>query len=285
MRTFAVGPYACYLRVYQPLQAFPRTERAAWQAYVRQAHTNEHRDLAFDEQRDALVNAAARSWLPTMPTETLPHEETRRGYVLTAGGTTHVCPLEIQLRSWLALAEFLESGPRRLVDKVVPVRARERIQADMMRWREKNPDPVVHIQTATWRVPMAWFLPFSRDERELTTTPVPMLRYRTRMVEARRRLNRAYRVLQRTIPDGQAWTRVVELGQWLESFHPHAWVELDYGGLAHLFDSVALAADDSVAETADVFAVLEDGDLARARALHAQLEKRWRALAKTETTS
>ena len=40
------------------------------------------------------------------------------------------------------------------------------------------------------------------------------------------------------------------MARWLEEFHPHSLVELDYGGLVHLMDDETLQADESVAELA-----------------------------------
>ena len=60
-----------------------------------------------------------------------------------------------------------------------------------------------------------------------------MLRYRTPMVQARRRLARALRTLREHIGEGPLTEGLVDVGRWLEEFHPRSLVELDYGGLVH----------------------------------------------------
>jgi len=47
-----------------------------------------------------------------------------------------------------------------------------------------------------------------------------------------------------------------EIGRWLEEFHPHSLVELDYGGLVQLLDDDALRADQSVAEVSATVSAL-----------------------------
>lgn len=275
-----MAPYSCYLRVYEPFAAFSHADRRAWRSYVEERGAVDRDELAVAEQDAALMSAISPAWLPAMPRERALH-----AYVLDTDDGPRVCPVDASLRSWLALEEFLETGPERLVELLLPVETRAQIRVDLLRWRASNPEPVVHIKTSTWRVPTVWFIAFDPDERELGTGAFRTLRYRTRMVEARRRLNRAYGSLRRSLPKGRALAKVTELGRWLESFHPHAVVELDYGGLVHLVDAETLAADSSVEQTRETFAALADGDVEQARTLHAQLEAWWTRLAAYQSAS
>ncbi len=52
---------------------------------------------------------------------------------------------------------------------------------------------------------------------------------------------------------------VEDMARWLEEFHPHSLVELDYGGLVHLMDDDALQADQSVAELSAALTGLDTG--------------------------
>lgn len=61
----------------------------------------------------------------------------------------------------------------------------------------------------------------------------PVLRYRTPMVQARRRLARALKTLRDSVDEGPLTEGLVDVGRWLEEFHPRALVELDYAGLVH----------------------------------------------------
>jgi hypothetical protein len=55
-------------------------------------------------------------------------------------------------------------------------------------------------------------------------------------------------------------------------------VELDYGGLVHLFNDAALRADQSVAEVSAAIRALGDGEPELAIAMYQRLRSRWRAL-------
>ena len=50
-------------------------------------------------------------------------------------------------------------------------------------------------------------------------------------------------------------------GRWLEHFHPHSAVELDYGGLVQLLDDEELEADTSAADVNAIVDALEREDV------------------------
>jgi hypothetical protein len=103
------------------------------------------------------------------------------------------------------------------------------------------------------------------------------------MSRARRRVARALHVLQRVFDDDGPTVEILEdLGRWLEDFHPHSLVELDYGGLVHLLDDEALSADDSVAQIAAALEHLGRGDVDAAGRVYEEVLTRWRAVAALE---
>src|SRR6202163_930055 len=75
-----------------------------------------------------------------------------------------------------------------------------------------------------------------------------------------------------------AYPELAEVGRWLEEFHPHSLVELDYGGLVHLLNDAALRADQSVAEVSAAIQALDDGEPGLAAAMYQRLRTRWQAL-------
>ena len=95
-------------------------------------------------------------------------------------------------------------------------------------------------------------------------TQEPVLRYRTPMVQARRRVARGLRTLRDALEEGPLIDGLVDVGRWLEEFHPRSLVELDYGGLVHAVPEGQLAEDRSAAEVAEGLAALRDGDGERA---------------------
>jgi len=82
-----------------------------------------------------------------------------------------------------------------------------------------------------------------------------------------------------------AEVEIAQVGQWLEEFHPHSLVELDYGGLVHLFDDDSLRADQSVAEVAAAISASREGQYELASVLYQRLRTRWQALESLEAAN
>ncbi|MFF5934815.1 hypothetical protein [Streptomyces sp. NPDC012508] len=274
-------PYASYLRVYEPLAAFPEPERGHWARYVRRAEV----PTAQDELRRSLADL-----LPTPPVP-VPVHESADAFVADVDGVVVVCPWRTRLRGWLALEELgrardAEPGrslPGPVLDAMLPPVVRAQVAADHERWRERNPDARPWIRTAVWQVPVRWFTLFADEEREYVPGDpergeAPVLRYRTPMVQARRRLARALKALRESIDEGPMTEGLVEIGRWLEEFHPRALVELDYGGLVHVLSPERLAEDRSAADAAEGVAALRDGDGEGASEAYGRLAERWRAV-------
>ncbi|MFD5588851.1 MULTISPECIES: hypothetical protein [unclassified Streptomyces] len=264
-------PYAAYLRVYEPLAAFPEPERGHWTRYARRPERPSYQD----ELRRSLADL-----LPTPPIA-VPVHESDDAFVLEVDGVVCVCPWRTRLRGWQALAGLDEELPRPVLDAVLPEVVRRQAAQDYERWRERNPDARPWIRTATWQVPLNWFVLVSDEEREYdkgSADLAPVLRYRTPMVQARRRVARALRTLKDTVDEGPLVEGVVDVGRWLEEFHPRSLVELDYGGLVHALPAGALEDDHSAADVAEGIAALRRGDGAAAGAAYGRLVERWRSV-------
>jgi hypothetical protein len=102
------------------------------------------------------------------------------------------------------------------------------------------------------------------------------------MSRARRRIAKALRVVRRVFGEGPATGAIEEVGRWLEDFHPHSLVELDYGGLVHLVDDEALSEDTSVADVNEALERLTAGDLPAAGQCYERVVSRWRSVAALE---
>jgi hypothetical protein len=263
-------PYTSYLRVYEPLAAFPEPERGHWARYARRERT----PTAQDELRRSLADL-----LPTPPVP-VPVHESGDAFVAEVDGVVCVCPWRTRLRGWLALEELGQLLPTTLLDAVLPPVVRGQAAADYERWRDRNPDARPWIRTAVWQVPVRWFTLFSDEEREYEAggPGAPVLRYRTQMVQARRRLARSLKTLRETMDDGPLIEGLVDVGRWLEEFHPRSLVELDYGGLVHALSGVQLAEDRSAADVAAAIVALRDGDDEAAGEAYGRLAERWRAV-------
>jgi hypothetical protein len=303
-------PYAAYLRVYEPLTAFPEPERSYWQGYA-----EDSRDPASEPQT-ALEEARRRlADLIAVPPVAVPERESGDAFVHELDGVTYLCPWRTRLRSWIALEELQEALPAPLLDAVVPPVVRAAAEADWDRWRARHPDGRPWILTSTWNVPVSWFLLFDDGEREfLPAQPperpeaaeepdaaggsgaagrepdagaavggarrpsAPVLRYRTPMAQARRRFARGFRVLRENLDDGPLVEAVEEVGRWLEEFHPRSLVELDYGGLVHAVAEASLAEDHTARQVAAGVAALREGDAVLAARSYRAITERWRRI-------
>ena len=297
-------PYAAYLRVYEPLTAFPEPERSYWQDYAEQRRDPAgERRTALDEGRRRLADLIA------VPPMAVPERESRDAFVHELDGVLYLCPWWTRLRSWIALDELREALPAALLDAVVPPVVRAQAEADWDRWRAQHPDGRPWILTSTWNVPVSWFLLFEDGEREyLPARPeepcsgpepaagpegepvvegdadgarrpsAPVLRYRTPMSHARRRFARGFRVLRENLDDGPLVEAVEEVGRWLEEFHPRSLVELDYGGLVHAVPEASLADDHTARQVAAGVAALRAGDGVLAGLSYRAITERWRRI-------
>ncbi|MCC9707843.1 hypothetical protein E4N62_22810 [Streptomyces sp. MNU76] len=271
-----IVPYASYLRVYEPLAAFPEPERGHWARYARRPDRPSYQD----ELRRSLADL-----LPTPPVP-VPVHESDDAFVLEVDGVVCVCPWRTRLRGWQALGDLAEELPAPVLDAVLPPLVRHQASQDYERWMAGNPDARPWIRTATWQVPLSWFVLVSDEERtyekgsgEKESGEIsPVLRYRTPMVQARRRVARGLRTLRDTIDEGPLIDGLIDVGRWLEEFHPRSLVELDYGGLVHVLPAAELDGDHSAADVAEGIEALRGGDGLAAGEAYGRLVERWRAV-------
>lgn len=293
-----VLPYAAYLRVYEPLTAFSEGDAQRWAAYAASPDRPRRATALETEQALALRRIIA------LPPIIAPELECEHAYVRWAHGTTCICPWQTRLRSWLAVAR-LRATDAPLLAAAFPGGQAEAAASAFARWQGHASSLRVYIQASTWSVPPSWFVPFTADERWLVLGPAAegeraatvsatrTLVYSTAMPEARRRVATALGAIRRAhgepaagpvagpAPAGEKPRVQAELeaiGSWLEEFHPHSLVELDYGGLVHLLDDEALRADESVAEVNAAISALGSGEQELAIAMYQRLQARWRSL-------
>jgi hypothetical protein len=270
-----VTAYTSYLRVYEPLAAFPPPERRHWERYVSSGAAPGRGRGLLAEQRAAVVAAIG---LP-------PDNEVEHAYVHRVDGVTYVCPWRTKVRAWEAMTEFRRSMPDEIADAFFPRQAAEVAERELARLRSEDPDLKSHIVSETWQVPLRWFIPFEGEERRLVLDGERSLSYLTTMSNARRRTARALAILRRTIEDRPIVDGVEELANWLEDYHPRSLVELDYGGLVSLFDDVDLESDESAADIAHAVASLADGDGDEATEAYARVATRWGAVRSVEVAN
>ena len=277
--------FAAHLRTYEPIGSLPESERPRWAAYVNEAEMAS-RPLLM-EQEHAIAVAAAARLTPRIPYG----DDAEQAYIRHNDGLTYVCPWRLQLRSWDALEDFRAGLPDQIADAFVPPTLAAGAADDAEAWRSANPTLRAPIRSSGWQVPVTWFVLFEPDERRLVlgdrragAGPGGLDRalvYLTPMSRARRRVARALHVVQRTL-EGVATDLLEDLGRWLEDFHPHSLVELDYGGLVHLMDDDELSGDTSVADVTAALEALAAGDAPGAGEHYERVTARWQAVAALE---
>jgi hypothetical protein len=275
--------FAAHLRVYEPIGALPEAERGRWAAYVESGQLPSRPVLMAREHAIALEAAARLSPRITYG------DDAEHAYVRHVDGLTYVCPWRLQLRAWDALEEFRSGLPDQIADAFVPAALAAGAGEAAEAWHSRHPQARAAIRSSGWQVPVPWFVLFDPDERRLVLGDRRAsgagldraLVYLTAMSQARRRMARALHVVQRTL-EGVATDMLEDVGRWLEEFHPHSLVELDYGGLVQLLDDEALAGDTSVSDVAAALECLAKGDATGAGEHYERVTARWHEVAAFE---
>ncbi|MDP4509606.1 hypothetical protein [Nonomuraea turcica] len=286
-------PYAAYLRVYEPLTAFAESERKVWADYADSRDRPRRANALNAEHGESVMR------LLGMPPQPVPAQESPNAYLRRVEDRLYVCPWQSRLRSWLAFSRLRGATPAKLMDRLVPKGVAEQIADDFDRFKRQVDSSALrtHIRTTAWHVPPSWFVPFDGNERWLvlgsstpgqdvkTTATGRNLIYVTSMAQARRRAARALNVLRRHLGEVSANFDVEDIARWLEEFHPHSLVELDYGGLVHLMNDDALQADQSVAELAAALTGLDTGQEELAYAMYQRVILRWKSMQQLESAN
>lgn len=271
-------PYPTYLRVLVPVDELPAHQRERWTAYA--ATGPDRREVAERQLAEAVRRLAGRPPLP------VPAVESTDGVVVEVEGRCYVCPEQPRLRTWQGLRPDGESRALAVRSAEPPMAevpgaplsqtVRDQVAADLAAYVERGGDPRLFSRTSSWHVPLPWFVLFAPEERQLCLDADDRsLRYLTPMSAARRRCAIALRTARRQLDDLPMVEEIEQLGRWLEDFHPHCLVELDYAGLVDLLDDVHLAGDDSVADVAAGLEALAEGDVDSAAAAYQRLGTRW----------
>jgi hypothetical protein len=266
-----------YLRIYEPLAAFPAAERSAWEAWLEE--TPEPPSLGVEQERSL-------RGLVAVPPIAVPEDEGRFAYVTEVDGAPLICPWQSRLRSWLALTELRAVHGDTAVRLFWPQAVLDRADSSYDQWWAEDPEALPHILTCSWQIPIRWLVLFVQAEGIVGAKGE--LRFRTPMAQARRRSARALRILKRSVGAGPLVEAVETLGMWLEEFHPSSLVELDYGGLMGLLAAQgALGADElyegvvmdcSVRYVADGLAALSAGDDEKVTAAYLRYRVKWDAV-------
>lgn len=253
-----------YLRIYQPIDAFPADERERW--LVEPGSSLESPD-----------RAAARRWLLT---GVLPGDDelslTEGGFVRHIDGTVYVCPWRTRLRMLASMVAFRSSVPEEVADAFVPDTEARRAAAELEALGRRYPELRSHILHANWHVPLRWFAAFEDADRILTEDAGGLrIRYETALSAARQRLERALGILEGSWIGDDVVGAVRELNEWLGQFRDGGLLELDYASVASMFDDDELVEDRSADLVWGCLDAIEAGDTMRAGRIFTELSDRW----------
>ncbi len=256
-----------YLRVFEPLDAFPILERERWGRYVSDGRGLTVGAALATESRTAAARLVTRR----------PPREDQAALVRRVGHRIHVCPLGLAQRHAVALLAFREALPEPAASAFV---SRDEARAALTAVRRLRRPP--HIQEASWEVPLRWFVAFAPSERHFVNPPEgsgPRLTYLTNARSALGRLDRAIGIVEATVEQSEELVEALtDLLEWFASFDEDSLVELDYGSLVTFIPGADLATDSSCEELWEAIGNLERGDPDAALAGYEALSDRWQLL-------
>ncbi len=281
-------PFVAYLRVYEPLSALDapladKVKKALETGPVPRAEVGDReRELWLRSQlsKKLLPGESSFDVMTISPAE-VPTSDAAR-----VGPGPLVCPLDLRARSAAALVGFLASSPPILQDaalNIAPETVRSRASAVMA----ELSGGAVHTISTTWTVPLPWFSMVDPAQRRVVLAsaqddPERQVSWRVAMADARRRVARALKVVKAALGDEGPAKILADTGRWLEHFHPHSAVELDYGGLVQLLEDKDLLEDSSAADVNAIVDALERDDAEEVALRYEALREFWGELARRE---
>ena len=280
-------PFVAYLRVYEPLSVLD----APLAAKVEKALENGPvlRSEAGDRERELWLRSQLRQKL--LPGEsfdvmTISPAEVPTSDAARVGPGPLVCPLDLRARSAAALVGFLATSPPILQDAALNV-APETVRARASAVMAELAAGAVHVISTTWTVPLPWFSLVDPAQRRVVLAsaqddPERQVSWRVAMADARRRVARALKVVKGSLGEDGPAKILADTGRWLEHFHPHSAVELDYGGLVQLLEDKDLLEDTSAADVNAIVDALERGDAEEVALRYETLREFWGELARRE---
>jgi hypothetical protein len=205
----------------------------------------------------------------------LSEEEGDSPWTVEWDGKRLVCPRNLRLRvleSTIAFANAFQG----LGVGLIPEDAARAADRELSAYRRAHPEHRSHVLTSAWHVPVRWFTAFDPSQKQIYEASTGMrLRFRSDVDESRRRVSRAYEIIDKLgVFPGPA-EELGQLGEWLDPFRSGSMVELDYGDVADLFESEDLVFDDSCELIQESLNALDDGDMMRAGENYGRVVTRW----------
>lgn len=283
-------PFVAYLRVYEPLSAFPAAARDRMRAAAESGPL--HRLDAGDHEQLMWLKSQTDVPQPTLPGE-LPDGEPAPGALRDLlvvdpaevppgrgrlGPGPLICPLDLRPRSAAAVVGFLATAlPPLRMAALGDIADRLRQKAGSV--LAENPGGAVHVVSTTWTVPLPWFVIVDPACRQVTLGESRSVHWLATMGDARRRVQRAHELAEQTFGDAGPTKVLLDTGRWLAHFHEGSAVELDYGGLVELMDDDTIMSDTSAEDVNAILDAIERPDPAEVATRFERLREFWSNLA------
>lgn len=255
---------SAYLRVFQPLEAFPAAEQAHWERYLVEATRS---PAMRPRYRDRPLTGKVGVMSPADGE----HAEFR-----VVEGHTYVSPWRLRLRVLAATLAFAEERPFELSEQFVPRREARRAARLLAKMRRRDPGALSFVHQSPWHVPIRWFVLFSDDERRILDDEHgrQRLRYMTTTRRAMRRAEDAIPILRKA-ELGPISELILDLHQWMAAFDPASVLELDYASLSDLMTWDEMDDDRSVRDIHEAVAALTAGEFPRSADIYQGVLGRW----------
>lgn len=253
-------PFVAYLRVYEPLSAFPdasrdRLRHLAEQSPLARADVGVHEQLLWLKSQDAGLAALPGERADGSP---LPVRDVMA--VRGDSGELLICPLDLRARAAAAVVGFLSTAAAPLREATLGGAA-ERLRVKAGTVLGELPGGAVHVVSTTWTVPLPWFVLVEPEERVVegsggTATVYWLIPMRV----ARQRVQRAFELAEATFGESGPTKVLQDTARWLAHFHENSVVELDYGGLVQLMGEDGVEADTSAEDVNAILDAIEQPD-------------------------
>ncbi len=275
-------PFVAYLRVYEPLSAFPSASRdrlrhLAENAPLDRADVGTHEQLMWLKSQE--------SGLAALPGErpdgsALPVREVMAAR--SEAGDLLVCPLDLRARAAAAVVGCLSTAGDPLREATLGGAA-EKLRQKAGAVLGELTGGAVHVVSTTWTVPLPWFVMVLPAERVVEdgddTTSVY---WQVPMTTARDRVRRAVELAESTFGESGPTKVLQDTARWLAHFHDSSLVELDYGGLVQLMAAEEIDADTSAEDVNAILDAIEQPDPAEVAERFERLREFWSDLAVRE---
>jgi hypothetical protein len=252
-----------YLKVYQPLESFPRDEQAQWERYLLAGRPRPlrpvYRQRATGRRLGVLTPTAGEG-----------------ADVKLVDGSYYVCPWHVRLRVLAGMLSFREASPFEGSEAFVPDDELRRASKELAKMRRRHPGVISFMHQSPWHVPVRWFTLFDGEERVLRERRDGRYRlsYLTTTRKAMRRADRAVPALRKT-DLGPVADLIVELYEWLSNFDARSLLELDYNGLCDLLTWDEMDDDHSARDVQDALSALSSEEFPRSADLYQSVIIRW----------